>query len=314
MVARRSLLLVVSAALLASPGRSLGARSELSGKHCLGEERTKLLLNHTLAGVINPLGLENQLRLSVCLPLIRKPGVLFDFTNLEIGVANYISPTHVHVGPFLNLTPLSFLVLRAEVTGLFIWPIPLPGAGYIPLPADAQFTPETLEPPPGPSQGRRAYGVRTFLGATLQGQVPLGKRLSLAVLNAFGSEYWRVNPVDSAMSGSDNPLFYLARRDVVIHHDGDWVLANTAVALLMLDIKDNYVLRLGATDDLVAVPATGYVGNIVAGIAAIMVKRVSTLARNLQFFVRAGGYTNHAYRSGMTLAAGLDVYYELLSR
>ena len=60
--------------------------------------------------------------------------------------------------------------------------------------------------------------------------------------------------------------------------------------------------------------ASGYIGNIVAGLAAIMVRNVSTLAKNLQLFVRVGGYTNHAYRGGVTLAAGLDIYYELLKR
>jgi hypothetical protein len=322
MFARRSMLLVASAVLLGCPAAALAQRAALQakpplpgGKHCLGEERTKLVLNHTVVGAVNPLGLENQLRLSMCTPLVRRPGLLFDFSNLEIGVANYISPTHIHLGPFLNVTPLSILVLRAEVTGLFIWPIPLPGAGYVPVDGYDKFSAMTLDPPlTGPGSGRRAYGVRTALGATLQGQVPFGHGVSLAIVNSFTSEYWRVRPIEPFEIGEAQSHFYLARRDLVASADGDWILANTAVALVMIDIKKNYVVRLGVTDDLVAVPASGYIGNIVAGIAAVMVRNVSTLARNLQLFVRMGGYTNHGYREGITLAAGLDVYYELMKR
>lgn len=328
MPARPSLLVAVSAVLLALSGPSYAQRAAAklplppgkprqpgTGAHCLGEEKTKLVLNHTLVGAVNPLGLENQLRLSVCTPLIRKPGILFDFTNLEVGLANYISPTHIHLGPYLNLTPLSFLVLRSEVTGFFIWPLPLPGAGFVPVQDYADFSEKTLDPPlTGPGSGRRAFGVRTALGVTLQGKIPLTSRLSLAIVNAFTSEYWYVRPVDEYLPGEPQGFFYLARRDVVARTGGDWVVANTSAALLMIKAHENYVVRVGATNDLVAVPSSGYVGNIVAGVAAVLVRNVSTIARDLQLFVRVGGYTNHAYRGGITLAAGLDIYYELIKK
>mgnify|MGYP000160837177 CR=1 FL=1 len=106
---------------------SIGSR----GKHCLDEQKNKLLLEHFMGGSINPLGIENQLVLTYCTPFIEKPGILFDFTKLEFGLANYISPTHIHVGPTVRFAPLSFLILRAELTGFYIWPIPLQGAGFI---------------------------------------------------------------------------------------------------------------------------------------------------------------------------------------
>ena len=284
-----------------------------SGKHCLGEPRSKLLFNHTLAGSINPLGLENQFRLSLCVPLIRKPGLLFDFTNVEFGLANYISPTHFHLGGFVNLTPLSVLVLRAEVTGLFIWPLQLQGAGYIPLAGYKDFTRDTLSPLPEQPQAGRAYGVRTLLGATLQGQVPLGKRASLAILNAFSAEYWRTAGLD-VPAGQNLPYYYLARKDVIVRADGDWVLGNTAVLLAMINLTENYVLRVGVNDELTAVPRPNdatYIGNLVGGILAFMVRDAGGVARNLQIFLRGGTYTHHGFRSGFTLAGGLDAIYDL---
>src|SRR5262249_20119649 len=110
------------------------------GQHCLGEEKQKLLLEHFLAGSINTLGIGKTLRLSLCTPLITKPGILFDLTNVEFGIHVLTSPTDVSVGPFINVTPLSFLVLRAEAYGFGIWPIPLQGAGFISLNDSNQFT------------------------------------------------------------------------------------------------------------------------------------------------------------------------------
>ena len=110
-------LLSASTALADTP-RSPAPAPAPAGKHCLDEGRTKVILNQTLAGQINPLGGEHHLLLSVCVPLIRTPGVLFDFTNIEGGLVNYLSPTYVHQGGFLSITPLSILQLRAELSGI----------------------------------------------------------------------------------------------------------------------------------------------------------------------------------------------------
>lgn len=282
----------------------------LPGKNCLGEPERKLILDHSLVGSINPLGLENRMRLSVCAPLIRRPGLLFAFSNIEAGGVNYVSPTHIHLGGFVNLAPISVLVLRAEVTGFFIWPLSLQGAGYIPLPS-YEFTRDALSPPPSKPQAGRAYGVRTLLGATLQGQLPLGKRASLALVNAFTAEFWRVNGLDIP-TGQDLPFYYLARNDVTMRAAGDWVLSNTAVALVGIEVGSNYTVRLGVTDDLTLVPANGkYTSNMVSGLFAFMVKDVGGVAKNLQIFLRAGTFTDHAFREGFAMAGGLNALYDL---
>jgi hypothetical protein len=320
------------------------------GKHCLGDQDQKLILEHYVAGSINPLGLENQLRLSLCTPLIETPGLLYDFTNVEFGLANYISPTHVHGGDFGTNTPKSFLTLKAEVTGFFIWPLGdiFPGAGVIGLrdPGCRVYYDDIYGPkdpsvsfnaPTDPSSG---FGVRTLLGAALQGAVPLHRRLDLLVYNGFNSEYWRYNT---------DQCVYVARRDVGIHGSGDWILANTAVLALAIKVHPNHTIRVGATDDLVYTPSNGYLGNLAAGLISYGVDNLRGLARSFAFFVRLGTFTNGFRKDGpipdnhcavtaanptpmpcaagvmlpamptsgtslLTIALGLDVYYELTKR
>lgn len=288
-------------------------RPVVRGKHCLGENSTKLLLNHYMAGSINPLGIGQTMRLGLCKPLIQKDGLLFDFTNVEAGLINMLSPTDVHGGVYINVTPLSILTLRAESTAYYIWPIPLQGAGFITVQAPEDFKLSVLSPDPyGSKPASRAVAVRGLLGATLQGAVPLGKRVDLIVVDSFGAEYVRT----FSDGYSEDKYYYNARRDSILRRDGDWVLINTAVLLASINLHPNHTLRIGATDDLVYVPHNGYIGNIAAGLIAYSVKNLRDLAKAFSIFFRVGTFTNHAFRvgSGITLAAGLDVTYELFKR
>lgn len=332
--------LTVVGVLLGGPGRAaaqrIGIRSgpppaNVYGKHCLGDQEQKLLLEHYVVGSINPLGLENQLRLSVCTPLLEKPGLLYDFTNFEFGLANYVSPTHVHGGLFGAVTPLSFITLKAEVTGFYIWPIGLtfPGAGVTPLldqdtctaTYDDNVPPKDPVPgaPPQP-QATNGYGVRALLGAALQGSVPFGKRLDLLLFNGFNSEFWRYN--------TDKCIF-VARRDVGIRGSGAWILANTSVLAFAIKVHPNHTIRIGATNDLVYTPDNGYLGNVAAGLISYGVSNLRNLAKSFAVFVRAGTFThgfrhigpnpiNHANAiqppGAVTLAIGLDITYELAKR
>lgn len=292
------------------------AKSPFTGKHCLGEQKQKLLLNHYLAGSINPLGIGNSLKLSLCTPLITKPGLVFDLSNIEFGLLFLTSPTDVTGGAFVNLVPLSFLVLRAEASGFGIWPIPLQGAGFISLKDPSEFTLAALSPSPfGEHPAGTAAGGRFLLGASLRGELPIGKWVSIAIVDSWNSEYWQLTDGTWNPQGdSGKTLFYAARRDVVLKGPGDWLITNTAALLVGLNVHSNVVLRLGATDDLVYVPSLSYLGNIAAGLLAISVKNLRNLAKEGSFFLRAGAFTHHAFRTGITFALGIDVTYELVNR
>ncbi len=288
------------------------------GKHCLGEQRQKLLLEQYMGISVGPLGIGHLLRPSLCTPLITKPGILFDLTNIEVGALLLNTPTSVSFGGFLNLVPLSFLVLRAEADVFYIWPIPLPGAGFISLNNSSEFKQEVLSPSPfGPTPATTATGGRILLGATLRGELPIGSRASIAVTNSINGEYWGVTAgtwADPARQG--RTVFYVARRDLILSGPGDWALLNTAVLLAGVRLHSNVQLRLGITDDLVYVPSLHYLGNIVAGLVVLSFKNVFNLAKELAIFLRAGGYTHHAFRvdDGPTLALGFDLTYELFGR
>lgn len=286
------------------------------GEHCLGESKQKVLLEHYLAGSINPLGIGNSLRLSLCVPFVTKPGILFDLTNIEMGALLMTSPTDVTGGAFVSFVPLSFLVLRAEASAFSIWPIPLQGAGFISLHDASEFKLTALSPSPfGNDPAGTAAGGRFLLGMTLRGEVPLGKWLSIAVADSFAGEYWRVTESTwDPAAREGKTLFYAARRDVLLQGPGDWVLANTAALLLGIKATRNFTIRVGATDDLVYVPSQGYIGNIAAGLLLLSIKNLRNLARDASFFLRTGTFTNHAFRHGITFALGFDITYELLTR
>lgn len=289
-----------------------------NGKHCLGEQQQKVLLNHYLAGSINPLGIGNSMRLSLCTPLITKPGILFDLTNVDFGVLLLTSPTDVTGGAFVNITPISILVLRAEISGFGIWPIPLQGAGFITLKSADDFTLNSLSPSPfGENPAGTASGGKFLIGATLRGEVPLGRFLSIAVTDSFNAEYWRLtNSTWDPAAAAGKEFFVSARRDVALRGPGDLVLANTAALVFGINPHRNVVLRVGVTDDLVYVPSHNYLGNIAAGLFAISVKNLRNLAKDGSFFLRVGTFTHHAFRTGggITFALGFDVTYEIIKR
>jgi hypothetical protein len=314
-----------AAAQRAAPIPGSQAKNDVPGEHCLGEEKQKLLLEHYMAGSINPLGIGNLLRLSLCTPLITsRRGLLYDLTNVEFGALLTNSPTDVQAGGFISLVPLSFLVLKAEATGFYIWPIPLQGAGFIKTTDPSDFSKALLSPSPfGANPATTAYGARALIGATLQAQFSLGKWVDVSVVDGASYEYWKLASdgfaqflSDQQAAGRPQPGFYSARRDVILLGSGDGLVTNSAVVLVGLKPHPNLAIRIGATDDLVYVPSHGYLGNIAAALVVVSVKNLRDLAKSFSFFIRAGAFTHHAWRvgTGATLALGLDITYELFGR
>ena len=235
-----------------SQTRSWGATwgpSGGQGKHCLDEQKRKLMLEHVISGAHNPLGFENQLILTYCIPLTEKPSILFDPTKLELGLANYISPSSFHIGPTIRLVPLSFVTLRAEVTAFYIWPVPMQGAGYIETTNYQNFKEATANPPPGPAMDM--YGIRAALGVTLQGALPLGSKVEISLINGLTGEYWKV-----ANDGHTLRFWYVARLDGIMHGRGDWALVNNVALLLSIKPHPNHAIRIGFTDSLLYIPGS----------------------------------------------------------
>jgi hypothetical protein len=274
-----------------------------TGKHCLDEPYTRFTINHTLAGQINPLGSEQHLLASLCVPLIKTPGILFDYTHFEVGLSNYLSPTYDHQGGFISISPLSFLKLRVEAAGLYIWTIPVDGAGHFSFPGyNSDFSEDTRPS----SRAGTAGGAVVGLSATLQGAAPLPKGLKILITDTFLAEYWVVG---------DKEYYYNLRRDAILAQT-DWVAKNSGAVLLEVPFSSNVSLRVGFTDDTTFVPRSGFVNNIAAGIATLLVNRISSVIRNFQPFVRAGVYTHHSsvgeFRQGEGNAIiGINAVYDV---
>ena len=267
-------------------------------RHCLDEPGGKLIVDETLVGVANPDGGENQLTASVCWPLIERPGLLFDYTNLQVGAFDYLSPIYVQQGAFVAVTPLSPLVLRAEAAGVAYWSLPLDGAGYYAVDGYRADVRESSLPA---SRGSAATGVEVSASATVRGEVELSPGLAVAATDVIDPEYWAVG------SGA---FWFDERRDVILARH-DWLMKNTASILVAL-ARGRSTLRLGAFDDLTLVPRAHYVANIVGGIAMIELRHVTRDVHELSAFVRIGDYTEHAFRTGATALFGISMVWERL--
>ncbi len=266
-------------------------------EQCLGRGSKQWLIDETLVVMINPEGPENQLRANYCRPLYEREGLLFDYAALEYGVFNYVSPVYTHGGAYVSITPLSFIQLRADVAGVFIWPIPLDGAGYYGKTGYQKNFSDVTMPA---ADGRFSGGLNVTLYLNLQGELPLSSRVSLQATNEFAADYWRVG---------DRPYWVNLRRDVVLKQS-DWVIKDTGFLGTSIKLDPRWSLRVGAADDLTWVPRSGYVGNVLGGFASLPFRR-DGLFRDVEPFVRVGAYTAHGFRTGVQVFTGFSVAWAL---
>ncbi|EYF07580.1 hypothetical protein [Chondromyces apiculatus] len=275
---------------------------EPQGKHCLERTQTKLGMNQQMGASINPLGAEHTLSFYLCVPLIRKPGALFDLTNVQVGVMNYLSPAYMHQGGFVEVTPISPLVLRAEISGMTIWSLPIQSAGYYGYPSyeSDHESDRTIE------RAGRASGWTAGMSATLRARLGRKDGPGLVILDTFLAERWSVG---------DAPVYYNLRRDVLAA-EKDWILRNTGALLADIPIGFDYGVRAGVSDWTTIVPASGQFSNVVLGLLAVRFLNVSATVREIQPFVISGVYTHHAsvsqFRRGeATVMLGASAIYEV---
>ena len=266
-------------------------------QQCLGRGDSRWLVDQTLNVLVNPTAFENQLRVNACLPLTKRPGILFDYAQFETGFFNYISPVYVHVGTYASITPLSFLQFRADVAGLVIWPLPLDAAGYFGMDGYEHEVPDAMLPA---ANARSAMGANVTLSVNLQGAVPLTSWLELQVSNSFAGDYFYVG---------DKPYYFNQRRDIVLRQS-DWLIKNTAFLMAEIRASPAVAVRLGAVDDLTFVPGSGELENQLFAFASVPIRRDADL-RDIEPFVRAGAYTSHGWRKGFTMIAGISLAWAL---
>jgi len=264
---------------------------------CHGQDRNLVLLNETLLGLTDPIGVENQLAVYDCVPLIRQPGILFDLTSVEAGLSTYLAPIYVHAGPFVRVTPLSILRIKAEVMGVVLWPFILDGSAYFPV---ASYSASWRDADLPAAKSQFAGGLQADVEATLQAEIPFGDVFRIAVQDVFTAEYWRIG----------NAAYYLnPRRDLLLKRS-DFMVKNVAALLASFAAKPNVIVRVGPIDDFTLVPASGYRAHCLGGIGLVELNGIAA-GGDLAPFVRVDYYLEHGFRRGVNVFAGLSTTFEL---
>lgn len=294
----RSLRTLVTLALLVLTPALARAQA---GHSCADRGTARWVIHETLLGVIEPLGMEHQLRVGACFPLRPSEDPFFTLNHVELGALSYASPTYAYSGGYVQLTPLSLLTLRVEVSGVAYWPIGLEGAGYYGLQRpDAPRRSEDL--PPDRATTATGWNVRGL--AIVRARVPLGGEIALAALDAL----W-VDRVE--LAGSTPAPYYLNLQLDHVAARTDTALGNEAVLALEVPIEGGPLLRFGAYDAMRWVDRSGALGHQLGAIVQASWSRPIPEIASLELLVRGGGYTDHPVRVGPALLAWIAIGWDL---
>lgn len=282
------LLALGASALVASPA---AAQAEVP--------RARVVMHQQLVLLLNPMGAEHRLDLGVRRELGDPEDMLRMGSHVEGGVATAVSPVYALGGGYLQVQPLSFLVLRGELLGATVWPIGMSGAGHYGVPGyDADVHSENL-PADG---GGTASGWMASMSATLQGAIDLPDGWRLLLLSEWG--------LSRSVLGAD-AHYYSMKYDLVLARE-DFVVTGSSFLGAEARVASDLVVRFGAYDDFRTVPNSGYVGHQLGGLAMLEWQHLTPEIGALAVFVRGGGYTHHAIREGeATILGGIAVDYEL---
>lgn len=263
------------------------------------QSRVRGVVHQQLIALLNPMGLEHTARAGFRGPLGDQRDLLFMGAHAETGVVSYLAPVYAIQGGYVQVSPFSFLVLRAEVTGAVVWPIGMSGAGYYALQRyddDVRPTALTAE------RGGVATGWSMRVSTTLQGLVPLGTDVRILAADELTVQH-------ASLGGGSH--YYDMKWDLVLA-ERDWVVVNNGAVLLEVDVDPGTRVRAGAYDDLRVVPASGYVGHQVGPLATLTFVAPSTEVSSLTIFVRGGYYTHHVLRAEeLTILGGVTLAYDL---
>jgi hypothetical protein len=194
-----------------------------------------LYLDQSAQAAINPLGLQLGSKLFYRVPLIKREGILWESTKVDVGLKNNLSPAFDLIGAFVDIEPIALfdLALSAQFAGYFS----ALGFGFRDLPGyDASFDTSALDAIPG----KNAAGYLLSAAPTLK--FALG---SFVFSNTLHLNYFKVE--------GGLGYFYEAIGNCVLSESG-LELFNDAYALYKLDSR----IMLGLNYSVLGVPASGY--------------------------------------------------------
>jgi len=274
------------------------ATASTARAECAGRAEPRWVGHHSLIALVNPLGTEFNGRVGVCLPLFDSDSPLLRLNHMEVGASAYLSPIYLIPGGYVQLAPVSFLYVRAELHRLFVWPIPLSGAGfYLRDGYDQGWQRDDLPV----EDGEAVTGWTARVRATVQAAVAIGDELELVLVSL---PWLEINVLDRGD-------YWVDVRDDVIAANGDWIVANEGVLLFGWHVPEGPTVRLGAFTALRAVPASGYVGHRMGPFLAATFPRPDRVVSAVDVFIRLGVYTHHRFRQGSVSAmAGASIDFD----
>lgn len=265
---------VASIVIFAMVGRALA--DEPAGASA--SFRSAAVVHQRLAVAIEPMGAELATALAWRLRWDDGTDPLYAGTHLELGAIAYVSPADAITGGYVSFSPWALLTLRAELASLSAWPLGELGAG---------FSPRENETAVGPGVGAPAFGLRASLTATL----------------ALAVQIERFRPILHVQLGADfeelgeEPFHFSARHDRVLARR-DWMLTSAAHLFLETRLDTAIALRLGAFDDVRAVPRSGHVSHVVGPAAMLVLERLDVHVPEVSVLVRAGAHLDETAREG----------------
>lgn len=263
------------------------------------DPRPRALLREELVLLLNPLGAQHRLDFGVRHETGDPHDLWTSGSHVEGGIVTAVAPVFAVGGVFLQAQPLSFLMLRAEVVGVGIWPVGLDAAGHFALSGyDAEVRAENLPA----SEARTATGWLGTASATLKGAIDLDPRWRLLIESLWGLTRVAIGTA---------AFYYSMRHDLVVARE-DFIASEYTFLGAEGRVVSDLFVRFGVYDDLRLVPASGYVGHQLGAIAIVEWIELSHEVSSLALFVRGGAYSHHVIRTGdFTILVGCAIDYEL---
>jgi hypothetical protein len=227
-------------------------------------------LDQNVQAAYNPLGVQLGTKLFYRMPLIDRPGILWDSTKIDLGLTNSLSPAYDFIGGFVDIRPIAIfdIAFSAQAAGYYS----ALGYGFQELSGyGAAFDSGTLTSLP--SKNTAGY----LLSASPTLQFAFG---AFAFVNAFQLTYFNVD--------GGRGYFYET-------------VANCALAKNDVELTNNvYVLytlvpgvMLGLNDSILYVPASGYQSHVVQAVG--LMSKAFTSRLSFYAALMAGLYLQDRY-------------------
>ncbi len=184
---------------------------------------TRLVANNLLAARVNPLGLEDQLRIGVQQTLYPSANAILRDNFFFGGIYPKINPAFGKIGPSIEIQPVSIFNLRvaAEVVGFFS------SFGFLqsfPSPL-ADFSDTQIKANRDAKQNYASYGAHFMIEPTIQFKLgPIVVRDKVAI------EYWRMKVRDG------DTVFYEPTLDTAVPRDG-WIITSDLDVLFLHELS-----------------------------------------------------------------------------